>query len=188
MNTSSKALDGGSIFGFIADLFHRHHVQGLLVGGYALVANKVQRTTFDIDFMMTAEDCAKLEAELLTAGYTVFSRVEAFIQFKANQAGLRDLDFLLTDAHTLERLITEGLKVQIAGEQFIAPSPRHLIAMKLHSIGGNRKREMKDLPDVVQLMIANDIDPKTEDIRQLFERHNTMDLYQRVVDAVGNRQ
>ena len=32
--------------------------------------------------------------------------------------------------------------------------------MKLHSIAGNSKRELKDFPDIVQLMKANAIDRK----------------------------
>ena len=49
----------------------KHHVKVVLVGGYALIANKVQRMTFDIDFILTLEDLkkklnkAKVELEVI---------------------------------------------------------------------------------------------------------------------------
>ena len=57
--------------------------------------------------------------------------------------------------------------------------------MKLHSISENRKRELKDFPDVVQLMTANAIDPRKEEIKKMFTKYNAMDLYKRVIKAVG---
>jgi hypothetical protein len=175
----------GSIFKFLSSLFTRHNVQSVLVGGYALIINKVQRMTFDVDFIMTAVDCSRIEPDIIAAGYSVFNRQESFIQFKSEKKGFRDIDFLLCDRQTLEKLIAHGKKVRIAGESFIVPSPEHCIAMKLHSIAGNRKRELKDFPDLVQLMTANAIDPAGAGIREMFRKYGVMDLYERIVAAVG---
>jgi hypothetical protein len=188
MATSSFQLDiEGSIFKFLSSLFARHEVKSVLVGGYALIVNKVQRMTFDVDFMITADDCSRIEPDIIKAGYSVFNRQKSFIQFKSEKQGLRDIDFLICDRQTLERLITHGKKAVIAGEPFIVPSLEHLIAMKLHSIAGNRKREIKDFPDVVQLMIANAIDPEKNDIKEMFKKYNVMDVYEKVVAAIGVR-
>jgi hypothetical protein len=175
----------GSLFTFISSVFKKHGVRAVLVGGYALIANKVQRMTFDIDFMITADDCAAIEPELLQAGYSLFNRQDAFVQFKAEKQALRDLDFLIGDRHTLDILIAEGKKVSIAGESFSVPSPLHLIAMKLHSMSGNRKRELKDFPDVVQLLTANAINPLDERVKKLFETYKVGDLYNRVITLTG---
>lgn len=154
-----------------------------MVGGYALIANKVQRMTFDIDFMVTESDCEKLEPDVLSAGYTVFNRKSAFVQFKSEKPGLRDLDFLIGDLRTVEALFAQGKEVSIAGETFVVPKLQHLIAMKLHAIAGNKKRQIKDFPDIVQLMSANGIDPSRKDIKEMFKRYNALDLYKRVLDS-----
>ena len=159
----------------------------VLVGGYALIVNKVQRMTFDIDFIVTAVDCSRIEPDIIKAGYSIFNRQDSFVQFKSEKHGLRDIDFLISDQLTVERLIAHGKKVSIAGETFVVPSLKHLITMKLHSIAGNKKRELKDFPDVVQLMTANAIDPTKGDIKEMFRKYNLMDLYERVVEAVGVR-
>jgi hypothetical protein len=112
----------GSLFKFIASIFKKHDIHGVLVGGYALIANKVQRTTFDIDFMVTAVDCGKIEPDLIKSGYGVFNRQDAFVQFKSTVPGLRDIDFLIGDAHTVAKIISQGKTITIAGESFMIPS------------------------------------------------------------------
>jgi len=175
----------GSLFSFISSLFSGHNVRAALVGGYALIANKVQRTTFDVDFMITAADCNKIEPDLLGAGYGVFNRQDAFVQFKSDRPGFRDIDFLITDEHTLEKIITDGTSITIAGASFFVPSVMHLIEMKLHSISGNKRRELKDFPDIVQLLSANAIDPKGGTVRNLFEKYGLQSLYERLTDSFG---
>jgi hypothetical protein len=87
-STSSEMK--GSIFQFISSLLKKHKVAGVLIGGYALNANKVQRMTFDMDFMVTAEGCAKIEPDFVKAGYIVCNRRDAFVQFKSEKLGFRD--------------------------------------------------------------------------------------------------
>ena len=186
MNETKKRKQiEGSIFKFLSSVFKKHDVQAVLVGGYALIANKVQRMTFDIDFMVTKESSIKIEQDIINAGYSELNRQEAFVQFKSGKVGLRDIDFLIGDMQTVETLIENGKKVLIAGEPFIVPSLEHLIAMKLHSIAGNKMKELKDFPDIVQIMNANDIDPHSEIIRNIFEKYKMTGFYQRVIDAVG---
>lgn len=175
----------GSIFSFLSSLLDKHNVHAVLVGGYSLIANKVQRMTFDIDFIMTAPECKRIEQDLIATGYSVLSRQDAFVQFKSERSGYRDLDILLGDKQTIDQLISQGKQILIAGEKFIVPSPKHLIAMKLHSISGNRKRELKDFPDIVALMSANAIDPYDEDIIEMFKKYGLMNLHKRIIGTRG---
>ena len=94
--TKNQKQIEGSIFKFLSAVFKKHGVQEVLVGGYALIAHKVQRFTFDIDFMITREAAIKIEPDLINAGYVVQNRQEAFIQFKSGNPGIRDIDFLIT--------------------------------------------------------------------------------------------
>jgi hypothetical protein len=187
INAMTQQPIEGSIFKFLSSVFKKHDVQEVLVGGYALIAHKVQRSTFDIDFMITREAAIKIEPDLINAGYVVQNRQEAFIQFKSGNPGIRDIDFLIGDYHTVKMLIANGKKVMIAGESFIIPSPEHLIEMKLHSITGNKMRELKDFPDIVQLMKANAIDPLDEKIKKMFEKYKASGFYKKVIDAVGTK-
>lgn len=172
-----------SIFQILSSLFKKHRVRIVLVGGYALIANKVQRMTFDIDFLMTETDYSKIEQDVIKMGYSVLNRQDAFVQLKSDKKGLRDLDFLISDSDTVESLISHGKEISIAGERFVVPSPMHLIEMKLHSIANNKNRELKDIPDIVQLMRMNAIDPKEKRISNLFKKYHLMDLYESIIHS-----
>ena len=187
MGINKKDSNGiqGSIFEFLSTVFKKNSVQAVLVGGYALNVNNVQRMTFDIDFMITASDCSKIEQDFLKAGYSVFSRQDSFLQFRGEKPGLRDIDLLICDEHTLHQLITGGREVTIAKERFIVASVNHLIAMKLHAIAENQERELKDFPDIVELIAANNIDPAENNIKMMFQKYKLMNLYKKVIRREG---
>jgi hypothetical protein len=141
---SESGCPKGSIFQIIASIFRKHSVQPVLVGGYALNAYKVQRMTFDIDFILTGEAYIRIEHDILSLGYTVFNRTEAFIQLRNESSGLRDIDFLISDQETMRRLIATGTQMNIAGEDFFVPSLAYLTAMEQQSF--SRNNDGPDLP------------------------------------------
>ena len=170
----------GSIFSFLATLFTEKGVRAILVGGYAMNAYRLQRMTFDIDFLICEKDLEKIEPVLISIGYTVFNRTNAFVQFKSNQQGLRDIDLLLSDDATVDGILAEGKTVQFAQSTFTVPSAMHLIAMKLHAIRGNSQRRLKDVPDIMHLMKSCKINPLHDSVRRLFEKYNAMVLYSEI--------
>ena len=76
----------GSIFKFLSSVFKKHDVQAVLVGGYALIAHKVQRMTFDIDFMVTKESSIKIEQDIINAGYSVLNRRKLLFNSRAGRS------------------------------------------------------------------------------------------------------
>ncbi|MBD3347238.1 MAG: hypothetical protein GF401_19460 [Chitinivibrionales bacterium] len=46
-------------------------------------------------------------------------------------------------------------------------------------------RELKGFPDIVQLMTVDGIDPKEGEVREIFAKYNSEDLYRRVLDCCG---
>lgn len=181
---NSKNQISGSIFKVLASIFKKHSIRAILVGGYAVISYKIQRTTFDIDFFLTSDDFKKIEADLFALGYSVFNETDAFVQLRGNKQGLRDLDFLLGDGQTVQGLLSKGRTITIAGKSFTVPSPHHLIAMKLHSLAGNSYRELKDFPDIVQIIIVNKIDPGSDETKGLFNKYHAMEIYERVIKAI----
>lgn len=173
-----------SIFIIISEIFKKYNITPVIVGGIALNANKVQRMTFDIDFIITEENFNKIENNILDVGYSVFHRQDAFIQLKSNNEIFRDIDFLLSDNKTIDILISKGKKHRIDNNEFYIPSPLHLIEMKLHSISYNKSRIQKDLPDIIQLLIMNQINPKNKEVKQLFMKYNLPESFQYVINKI----
>ena len=166
-----------SIFKTLANIFKQTGVTAVLIGGYAVNAHKVTRHTVDIDFLIGKDDFEKLFAELQHIGYAIAHRQDAFVQL--NGKGLRDIDLMLSDIDTVNTIYETGDRVTIAGEQFVTPSLNNLLALKLHSIRWNPHRELVDLPDIILLLQANDVDIESAEIKELFEKYGTRELYRK---------
>ena len=91
---------------------------------------------------------------------------------------------MISDDKTIDILCKDGGEARFAGDKFIVPSPKHLIDMKLHSITNNKARKSKDFSDILQLVRLNDIDPKTSEMKILFEKYSALgqDLYTELLD------
>jgi len=171
-----------SVFKFIASVFSEKEIPCVLVGGYALIAHKVQRMTFDVDIILTEKNFLKIENDIVNKGYKVFNKQKAFIQYRSTRKGFLDIDFLITDEDTIEILLKDSSVTTLSGETFIVPSPIHLIAMKLHSISNNKSRRSKDYLDILQLIRMNNIDPKNHEIEDLFETYDAEEIYKDLLD------
>ncbi|MBD3315071.1 MAG: hypothetical protein GF344_04735 [Chitinivibrionales bacterium] len=166
-----------SIFKKLANIFKQTGVTAVLIGGYAVNAHKVTRHTVDIDFLIFRDDFDKVFKELEPVGYAIAHQQDAFVQLTGK--GLRDIDFMLSDAETAYAMYNTGDRITIAGELFVTPSLGNLIALKLHSIRWNPHRELVDLPDIILLLQANDVDIESAEIKVLFEKYGTPELYQK---------
>lgn len=174
----------GSIFTWLGRLFKERSITPILVGGYAVLAYKIERSTFDIDFMLTIEQWIKIEKDMLAAGYSFISKTDSFIQLKNTQQELRDIDFILCDNDTFSKIVKDAKTTTIAGLNFLLASPLHLIAMKLHAISQNPNREFKDFNDIIQLIAINRIDIKNKEVETLFAKYSANKLYQRLLTNV----
>ena len=143
----------------------------ILIGGFAMNYYRVTRQTVDVDFLITSDDFKKMLILLEKEGYEQDYIKETFIRLKNNAKNSMDIDFMFVDETTLDKIIKDGKKIDIADCEFIIPSIGHLIALKLHSIKHNRIIEVKDLPDIVSLI--SDLPPKKWTQRRVGSSINT---------------
>ena len=110
---------------------------------------------------------------------------EAFVRLRGEKPNLMDIDFMFVDRETLDKITRDGKQADIAGEKFIVPSLKHLIALKLHSIKHNpKKREYKDLLDIVELIRINKLDVKEAEFHSLCLRYGTQEIYHKILEKV----
>ncbi|MEK6567656.1 MAG: nucleotidyl transferase AbiEii/AbiGii toxin family protein [Candidatus Omnitrophota bacterium] len=170
-----------TIFHLISDIADKNGVSCVLIGGFAVNHYKVTRQTLDVDFLITKEDFERILPLLQNAGYKTDYSQEVFTRLKSNQLMLMDIDFMFVDEDTLSKIIKDGEKINIANKRFIVPSLSNLIALKLHSIKYNPKmREMKDLPDIINLIRINKMDFKSNNFRTLCLKYGTEEIYSRI--------
>lgn len=171
-----------SAFHLMSDISKNAGIDCVLIGGFAVNYHKVTRQTVDVDFLITEEDFGKISALLEEAGYRRDYSQKVFTRLSGTGAHLIDIDFMFVDEDTLAKIIKDGKRMSIAGQEFVVPSLNNLIALKLHSLKHNLKiRETKDLPDVIELVRVNKIDFKSDEFRELCLKYGTDEIYNTIL-------
>ncbi|MBI2119155.1 MAG: nucleotidyltransferase [Elusimicrobia bacterium] len=174
-----------TVFHLIGKLTKNEHISCVLIGGFAINYYKVTRQTLDVDFLITKTDFERIENLLNQEGYKKDFIEKVFIRLKnsGKQLNLMDINFMFVEKETLDKIIQEGKEIVIGGQKFFIPSLSHLIALKLHSIKYNpHLRELKDLPDIVNLIRMNNINTKDKKFKELCLKYGTEDLYQKILN------
>lgn len=182
-NNLDKPMDYQNIYHLVVSVFGRANVPFLLVGGFAVNYYKATRMTVDLDTLTTEANFEKTLPYFEKAGYPSFAKYENFCRLRPSKSGLMDIDVLFVDEETFSGMWKECQEVFLEGIQFRVPSLRHLIAMKLHSVKNNRKREFRDLGDIVELVKRNDLDVFSHDFKDLCLKYGTSELYRKIQES-----
>ncbi|MDD2600106.1 MAG: hypothetical protein PHO37_12920 [Kiritimatiellae bacterium] len=127
----------------------------LLIGGMALPAFDVVRQTIDLDCLIAASQEGVLRDVLVAAGYNEAARTAMFVRYSSPSVYHYDVDVLLVDDITFEKILADSQLFNAGLGSFYVPSLAHMIMLKLHAMKNNRSRELKDLSDIVELLRAN---------------------------------
>ena len=153
----------------------------MLAGGHAVIAHGHPRNTFDVDLIIRRADQA-LWADLAgSAGYSFYREGPTFLQFNPPNAQVLPLDLMLVSDETFAKLMAEAVPAPASAAGAKVVSLRHLLALKCHAIKhGHQGRIVKDVDDVIRLSLVNKLDLDEPGIRDLFLKHGTLELYEKV--------
>ena len=158
----------------------------LLVGGYALQAYGVVRQTMDVDVLVSQADMPALREVLTASRFAVAAETDVFARFRGPTVYQADIDALVVDEATFARLAVGTGQLAVGKHQFAVPALVHLVALKLHAIRNNPRRELRDLADVMSLLQANAGAVDDAALRDLCARYGPEGIWERL-DAARNR-
>jgi predicted nucleotidyltransferase len=171
------SMDYSKVFHLVAEASRKTAVPCILIGGFAVNFYKVTRGTRDVDFLMTKDDFKKIEKILSEAGYAENFATNVAVRMSSAKDTV-DIDFMIVDEATRDKILREGQKTTIAGMELVVPSLNHLIALKLHAIKhGAKNRLLKDLPDIIELIKMNNIDFEGEEFKGICLKFGTKEIY-----------
>ncbi len=174
-------MDNKNTFKLLSEIIKKCDLKVVLIGGFAVNQYKVSRHTADVDFLITQENFNKIYSELKTAGFEEYIKQNVFISLRDINKNFWDIDFMLIEENTLEKIYTQGKLIDIAGYSFTVPSIKHLIALKLHSVKYNQEeREFKDIPDVADLIKLNRDLLSESDIKELCNEYGPEDIFEKI--------
>jgi len=158
----------------------------LVIGGHAVIEHGFQRGTEDADILVSRDDRVAWTKIVTDLGYKLIRDGGAFMQFESPEPSQWDLDLMMVPAETFGRLLATAKAATLEGVAVVVPSLTHLLALKIHALKhGRGLRTLKDLTDVAQLLSVNRIDPKSAWLRERFEKHGDMELYERVIQLLS---
>lgn len=169
------------LFQQINEETRKRNLQFLVIGGLAVNMHGFMRDTADLDLLVCQDargDWMKLLAEL---GYALFKDKGAFAQLEPPAAGAWPVDLMFVQKPTFREIFNFGLVVEMYGEQLLIPTLEHLIALKLHALKHSHAgRFLKDYLDVENLVRVNKVDLRADNVRQLFLKYGTVELYEKL--------
>jgi hypothetical protein len=156
-----------------------------LIGGLALAAHQVIRSTQDVDFLVAAEDADRLHSVLLDLGYRCVHRSEDAANYLRGDEGL---DFLYAHRPVARHLLANAQVRETIMGRLRVVSAEGLIAFKLQGLVNDAARQ-RDLEDIRALLRTHRNVLNMVEVRgyfTLFDREALLDALIAEVDCADD--
>ena len=163
----------------LARQFKKENLNVLLIGGYALQAFGIFRHTIDVDLLLPDADVPVLKNIMKKEDFGLIAETKNFLRFHREQSPARDIDILLVGKRTFDNLYDSSVSLHIMGGDWKVPQPAHFIALKLHAIKNNPRRESRDIADIVEIMEKTKKVPR-EKLRTICDKYGPEGVFQRI--------
>ncbi len=160
----------------------------LLIGGLAVIEHGFARLTTDIDLLVRSRCKDSWKSGLAGLDYCLVNETDNFHQYERPGPASWPLDLMLVNDPTFDGLAAASLPVQVMGAAMRMVSLNHLLALKLHVLKqGKIHRFLDDFSDVLELVKANQLDLQSAEIRGLFLKYGSNELYDKVRRLVQSK-
>jgi hypothetical protein len=164
----------------VTDFLESHGFRAALVGGLALAAYGLPRTTLDADFLTEQPAQEPLVTFLEALGYETLHRSRGYSNHLHSNPDSGRIDFVYVDEATAAKVFGAARRLPGPGGQPVTvAAPEHLAAMKVLAMRNDPSREPQDLADLRFLLALPGIDRAV--VRESFVRHGLLDRFEALV-------
>lgn len=177
------------VFKFILETFKREKIDFALIGGFALQAAGITRTTGDIDMLVLKEDKEKIKDVMIKHRYKLLHESDDTLNFYSDKFELGRIDFLLAYRKYALSMLKRAEEKDIFKGKFKIKviKVEDQIGLKVQSISNDSSRMSRDMADIEQLIRYNYPRLDTGLVREyfkLFDREAELDeIIKRVENA-----
>ncbi|MEO7974359.1 MAG: nucleotidyl transferase AbiEii/AbiGii toxin family protein [Thermoanaerobaculia bacterium] len=152
-------MDFSSVLAEAKSAFETDGIRFALAGGVAVATYGIQRSTLDLDFVVSSADADAAVVALEQLGFTTIRRSAGFSNHLRTQ-GTERIDLLFVAEPTASALFARATQQSVFDDTAVAVvHPEHLVAMKLFALQQNPDRQAIDLEDVRALLLKGLVDP-----------------------------
>jgi hypothetical protein len=156
-----------SISGFLAGRGYRF----ALIGGVALAAYGLARTTLDLDLVVEGRAQEELIAFLESLGFATLHRSTGYSNHLHPDSQWGRVDCVYVSGATDEQLFASCRVVKAPGGLEVpAPKPEHLAALKVFAMKNDPGRTFQEMSDIRFLLQLPGVD--RHEVRGYFARHD----------------
>lgn len=170
-------MDFAKVLGVVTDFLDRKDVRHAVIGGVALIAYGLPRTTLDLDFIVERSVQDDLIGFLESQGYKTLHRSSGYSNHVHTDLLLwGSLDFVYVGGETSQELFAASkIATGPGGLPIRVPKPEHLSALKITAMKNDPARAFQDMADVRFLLTLPGVD-RTQ-IRDYFDRQGMGDRF-----------
>ena len=160
----------------------------LVIGGYAVFAHGYVRATDDLDLIVQRGQRTQLSKLLCDLGMSVKNDATHFVQFDpADRTGM-DVDLMFVSEDVFSQLESASVEAKMEGATVRVVSLLHLIALKCHALQHSKSiRRLKDMDDLVQLILINRLDLNEPELRATILKHGNEETYEKLRHACADK-
>lgn len=159
----------------------------LVIGGYAVFAHGYLRATDDLDLIVQRGRRAQLSKLLGDLGMTIKQDAATFLQFDPPDTTGMDVDLMFVSEDVFDQLERKAVEAKVEGTSVKVVALLHLIALKCHALQHSKSiRRLKDMDDLIQLILINRLDLKDPELRTTILKHGNAEIYKKLQHACAD--
>ena len=117
-------------------------------------------------------------------GMSVKNNAANFIQFDSRDEVGMDVDLMFVSEDVFGQLERAAVEAKVEGVPVRVVSLFHLIALKCHALQhGKSIRRLKDMDDLIQLILINRLDLNEPELRATILKHGNAEIYEKLRHA-----
>jgi len=172
-----------NVLKFLKEFFDKERVDYALIGGLALSAYGISRTTTDVDILTHLDNRDRIVRFLESVGYETLTRSDAFSNHEHPMSTMGRIDFLFVSGDTAETILNEARVHPIFIDQKIkVVKPEHLVALKLFSKSANPARHNQETEDIRNLLALEQTD--REEVKGYFLKFASLEEYDKALEGL----
>ncbi len=170
-------MDFATVLGVVSGFIEEKGFRYAVIGGVALIAYGLPRTTLDLDFIVEFSAQDDLIRFLESHGYKTLHRSSGYSNHVHPDLLLwGSLDFVYVSGETSQELFAAcRTTTGPSGLQIRVPTPEHLAALKITAMKNDPARAFQDMADVRFLLNLPGVDRLQ--IRDYFDRQGMRDRF-----------
>lgn len=159
----NTAMDLKKALSLLVKEFGGHDIPYALIGGFAMGALGVPRSTIDLDFLINSESLHKVEAVMLALGYKKVFSSENASQYVSPAKELGEVDFLHAFRPISRKMLENAGEAAVFGGEVKVKvlKAEDIIGLKVQAIANNPSRFQKDNSDIEELLKTVKVDWET---------------------------